>query len=92
MLHAVWSKVILFSLQCIWLSKDGHIALSGSWDSTLRVWDLTAGICKQLLISHTEGNASVELLVRPLGSTHVISCGGGCVMQWCIAVTAWSGR
>merc|ERR1712133_344809 len=25
------------------LSSDGHFALSGSWDKTLRLWDLTSG-------------------------------------------------
>jgi WD40 repeat protein len=33
----------------------GSLAVSGSWDSNLRVWDLATGICKHTLVGHSEG-------------------------------------
>ena len=72
-------------LQCIWLSEEGVMAVSGSWDGTLRVWNVETGICKQLLISHTEGNSLLEVCVYVYVCMLLCLCGGA-VVQWCDCV------
>merc|ERR1719384_1068989 len=41
------------------LSSDGHFALSGSWDHTLRLWDLSTGNSTRRFESHTKEVLSV---------------------------------
>jgi guanine nucleotide-binding protein subunit beta-2-like 1 protein len=41
------------------LSSDGQFALSGSWDKTLRLWDLTQGVTTRRFTSHTKDVLSV---------------------------------
>jgi len=41
------------------LSSDGQFALSGSWDKTLRLWDLTQGVTTRRFASHTKDVLSV---------------------------------
>lgn len=41
------------------LSHDGHYALSGSWDKTLRLWDLNTGKTSRQFIAHTKDVLSV---------------------------------
>jgi len=41
------------------MSSDGHFALSGSWDKTLRLWDLTTGRTARRFESHTKDVLSV---------------------------------
>ena len=36
------------------LSSDGNYALSGSWDKTLRLWDLAAGRTTRRFEGHTK--------------------------------------
>ena len=41
------------------MSSDGQYALSGSWDKTLRLWDLNTGQTTRQFISHTGDVLSV---------------------------------
>lgn len=41
------------------LSSDGQYALSGSWDGTLRLWDLETGVTKKQFQSHKKDVLSV---------------------------------
>ena len=41
------------------LSSDGHFALSGSWDKTLRLWDLSSGKTTRRFEDHTKDVMSV---------------------------------
>lgn len=42
------------------LSSDGKYALSGSWDKSLRLWDLTTGQTTRRFASHTKDVLSVS--------------------------------
>lgn len=46
-------------VQDVVLSSDGQFALSASWDSTLRLWDLNQGKCHRRFISHSKDVLSV---------------------------------
>jgi len=41
------------------ISKDGHFALSASWDGTLRLWDLNYGTTTRRFVGHTKDITSV---------------------------------
>lgn len=41
------------------VSSDGQFALSGSWDSTLRLWDLSTGSTTRRFVGHTKDVLSV---------------------------------
>merc|ERR1711936_223240 len=41
------------------ISSDGQFALSGSWDGTLRLWDLATGNTTRRFVGHTKDVLSV---------------------------------
>jgi len=41
------------------MSSDGQFALSGSWDKTLRLWDLNSGVTTRRFVAHTKDVLSV---------------------------------
>jgi len=41
------------------MSSDGQFALTGSWDKTLRLWDLNTGITARRFVAHTKDVLSV---------------------------------
>jgi guanine nucleotide-binding protein subunit beta-2-like 1 protein len=41
------------------ISSDGQFALSGSWDNTLRLWDLNKGITARRFVGHSKDVLSV---------------------------------
>jgi len=46
-------------VQDVAISSDGQFALSGSWDGTLRLWDLNTGTTTRRFIGHTKDVLSV---------------------------------
>ena len=88
-LHQTWSKVtckMTFlghsdTVRCLQVNSDKLI--SGSYDHTLKIWDLKTGICKNTLRGHTDaviclqfneerilsGSADKTLRVRLLGNS-----------------------
>jgi len=41
------------------ISSDGQFALSGSWDATLRLWEIGTGKCSRRFVGHTKDVLSV---------------------------------
>jgi guanine nucleotide-binding protein subunit beta-2-like 1 protein len=41
------------------ISSDGQFALSGSWDGTLRLWDINSGNCTRRFVGHSKDVLSV---------------------------------
>lgn len=50
-------------VQDVVLSSDGQFALSGSWDSELRLWDLNTGVTARRFVGHTKDVLSVAFSV-----------------------------
>jgi guanine nucleotide-binding protein subunit beta-2-like 1 protein len=50
-------------VQDVAISSDGQFALSGSWDGTLRLWDLTTGNTTRRFIQHEKDVLSVAFSV-----------------------------
>jgi guanine nucleotide-binding protein subunit beta-2-like 1 protein len=50
-------------VQDVVISSDGQFALSGSWDATLRLWDLTTGTTTRRFVGHTKDVLSVAFSV-----------------------------
>jgi len=47
-------------VQDVTISSDGEFALSGSWDKTMRLWDLNTGKTTQRFVGHTNDVVSVS--------------------------------
>mmetsp|Transcript_35680 Transcript_35680/g.77867 ORF Transcript_35680/g.77867 Transcript_35680/m.77867 type:complete len:316 (+) Transcript_35680:51-998(+) len=41
------------------ISSDGQFALTGSWDATLRLWDINSGRCTRRFVGHSKDVLSV---------------------------------
>jgi len=46
-------------VQDVVISSDGQFALSGSWDGTLRLWDINSGTTTRSFVGHTKDVLSV---------------------------------
>jgi len=46
-------------VQDVAISSDGQFALSGSWDATLRLWDLNTGVTTRRFVGHSKDVLSV---------------------------------
>jgi guanine nucleotide-binding protein subunit beta-2-like 1 protein len=55
------------------ISSDGQFALSGSWDGTLRLWDLNTGSTTRRFVGHTKDVLSVAFSVdnRQVNTPHI---------------------
>merc|ERR1711997_694797 len=65
------------------LSSDGHFALSGSWDHTLRLWDLGTGSSTRRFEAHTDWVSCVRFSPNNQNPI-IVSCG------WDKMVKVWS--
>jgi len=50
-------------VQDVVISSDGQYALSGSWDGTLRLWDLNTGVTTRRFVGHTKDVLTVAFSV-----------------------------
>jgi len=50
-------------VQDVVISSDGHFALTGSWDGTLRLWDLATGNTARRFVDHKKDVLSVAFSV-----------------------------
>ena len=50
-------------VQDVVISSDGQFALSGSWDGTLRLWDLNTGSTTRRFVGHSKDVLSVAFSV-----------------------------
>jgi guanine nucleotide-binding protein subunit beta-2-like 1 protein len=50
-------------VQDVVISSDGQFCLSGSWDGTLRLWDLNTGSTTRRFVGHTKDVLSVAFSV-----------------------------
>ena len=77
------------AVECVALSADGLKAASGSWDKSVRVWDLAAGRLIARLEGHAGTLAHPGIVYRVLfraGGRELVSCGyDGTIRLWDIA-------
>lgn len=59
-------------VQDVVISSDGQFCLSGSWDGTLRLWDLNTGATTRRFVGHTKDVLSVAFSVD---NRQVSGCG-----------------
>lgn len=50
-------------VQDVVISSDGQFCLTGSWDGTLRLWDLNTGSTTRRFVGHTKDVLSVAFSV-----------------------------
>ena len=55
------------------ISSDGQFCLTGSWDGTLRLWDITTGATTRRFLGHTKDVLSVAFSAD---NRQVCGCGG----------------
>jgi guanine nucleotide-binding protein subunit beta-2-like 1 protein len=53
-------------VQDLSVSSDGQFALSGSWDGTLRLWDLNFGTTTRRFVGHTKVKTLLQNRKMPM--------------------------
>lgn len=67
-------------VESVKVSNDGRYALSGSWDGSLRLWDLTNGTSMRRFVGHTKDVLAVALSAD---NRQIVSCGRDrCIKLW----------
>ena len=56
-------------VQDVTISSDGQFALSGSWDGSLRLWDLNTGTTTRRFVGHTKDVLSVAFSVDTMSTS-----------------------
>lgn len=87
-------------VQDVVVSSDGQFALSGSWDGTLRLWDLTTGNTTRRFVGHTKDVLSVAFSVdnrqvrgacAPRRQQHRTACWRSALHGGNLGCTSWQG-
>jgi len=68
------------SVHCLDISPDARLALSGSADKTLRLWDVATGQCLRVLEGHT--NTILAICMSPSARAAISSSIDGTVRVW----------
>ena len=55
-------------MTCLDWSSDNKRLASGSWDKTVRIWDMEQGICVSELTAHRFADTSVFAAVTSIGA------------------------
>lgn len=70
-------------IEGIWsiaITPDGRKAISGTYDGSVKVWDLESGECIRTLEGHSDTTSSV--CITPDGRTAVAGCSDGFLIVW----------
>merc|ERR1712199_70574 len=67
-------------VQDVEISSDGQFALSGSWDGTLRLWDLNTGLTTRRFVGHEKDVLSVAFSAD--GNTLFAGYTDGLIRVW----------
>jgi len=62
------------------LTEDKHYAISGSWDDSIRVWDVLSGKCIRVIRAHASWVTSIGL--HPNGKTLISSSRDSFLKSW----------